>query len=152
MNQTANPRIILHSKIRLGEGNHTINPCDAVGAASQWCSNKRMIVYFKVKMERCSLMMVKYSVMMVKWLYDHTFISPSFAYLTIIEKLHRLLCQLIDLTNNVQNPGCTAGHWAQVWVSSYSSWKRQGYWGWWKGNFYIKIYYSILFFIINNYH
>ena len=69
----------------------------SVGAASQWWSNERMMVYFKL--------------MMVKWVYDHTLISqsltsispsltsilpssawstPSFAHLTIIEKLNRL--------------------------------------------------------------
>ena len=67
-----------------------------VGAASQWWSNERMMVYFK-------LMMVKCLSMMVKW-YDHTLIwpsltsispslalsKPSLAHLTIIEKLHRL--------------------------------------------------------------
>ena len=62
-------------------------------------------------MVNCLLMMVKCSSMMVKWAYDHTLISPSltyispsltsilpsltwsvpqFAFLTIIEKLHRL--------------------------------------------------------------
>ena len=86
--------------------------CIAVGAASQWWSNKRMMVYFKLKIVRCSLMMVK-------WMYDHIIISPSlpsispsltiilpslawgkpsFADLTIIEKLHRLYClKLIKL-------------------------------------------------------
>ena len=83
----------------------------AVGAASQWWSNERMMVYFKLMMVICSLMMVKCSSRMVNWLYDHTHISPSltcnspsltsvlpslawskpsFAYLNIIEKLHRL--------------------------------------------------------------
>ena len=74
-----------------------------VGAASQWLSNERMMVYIK-------LMMVKFSSMMVKWVYHKpispslTSISPSltsilpslawskpsFAHLTIIKKLHRL--------------------------------------------------------------
>ena len=79
---------------------------NAGGAASQWWSNERMILYYK-------LMMVKCSLMMVKWVYDHTLISlsltsispyltsilpsllwskPAFAHLTIIEKLHRLQC------------------------------------------------------------
>ena len=91
----------------------------AVGAASQWCSNERMMVYFKLMMVKRLLMMVKCKSMMVKCVYDHkvnspsltsispslTSISPSlmsilpslawsktsFAHLTIIEKLHRLL-------------------------------------------------------------
>ena len=46
----------------------------AVGAASQWWSNERMMAYFK-------LMMVKCYSMMVKWVNDHTLNSPS---LTII--------------------------------------------------------------------
>ena len=57
---------------------------------SPWWSNERT--------------MAKCSFMMVKWVYDRTLISPSltsilpsFAYLTIIEKLHRHLCTLIDL-------------------------------------------------------
>ena len=90
----------------------------AVGAASQWWSNERMMVYFKLMMVKCSLMMVNCLLMMVKcfsmmlkWVYDHTLNSPSligispsltsilpslawsvpsFAHLTIIEKLHRL--------------------------------------------------------------
>ena len=91
-------------------GEHAVNmrwTCSeyAVGAASQWWSNERMMVYFK-------LMMVKCLSMMVKW-YDHTLIwpsltsiwpsltsispslassKPSLAHLTIIEKLHRLIC------------------------------------------------------------
>ena len=42
----------------------------AVGAASQWGSNERMMIYFKLMMVGCSLMMVK-------WVYDHKLISPS---------------------------------------------------------------------------
>ena len=82
-----------------------------LGAASQWWSNERMMVYFKVMMVRYSLMMVKCSSMMVNWVHDHSLISlslssisqslssiwpslawsiPSLAYLTIIEKLHQL--------------------------------------------------------------
>ena len=80
-----------------------------------------MMVYFQLMMVKCSLMMVKSSLMivkcslmmvkcksmMVKWVFDHTLISslnsispslawskPSFTHLTIIEKLHRLPCQL----------------------------------------------------------
>ena len=92
--------------------------CFAVGAGSQWCSNERMMVYFKLMMVKRLLMMVKCKSMMVKCVYDHkvnspsltsispslTSISPSlmsilpslagsktsFAHLTIIEKLHRL--------------------------------------------------------------
>ena len=88
----------------------------AVGAASQRWSNKRMMVYFK-------LMMVKCESMMVKWVYYHIIISPSmtsispsltsispsltrilpslawskpsFACLTIVEKLHRLMWRRI---------------------------------------------------------
>ena len=47
-----------------------VNKVTAVGAASQWWLNERMMVHFM-------LMMVKYSIMMVKWVYDHIFISPS---------------------------------------------------------------------------
>ena len=86
---------------------------NAVGAASQWWENERMVVYFKLMMvkcilmmAKCSLMMVKCSSMMVKWVYDQTLIlpsltsispslpwsKPSFAHLTIIEKLYRLQC------------------------------------------------------------
>ena len=89
----------------------------AVGAASQWWSNERMMVFVKLLLVQCSLMMRK-SLLMVKWVYDHKHISPSltsistsltsiyssltsillavakrkssYAYLTIIEKLHRL--------------------------------------------------------------
>ena len=75
---------------------------NAVSAASQWRSNERMMVYFK-------LMMVKCLSMIVKWVYDHTLISPSLtsispsltsilpslAHLTIIEKLHRLQCRIM---------------------------------------------------------
>ena len=79
-------------------------------AASQWWSNERIMVYFKLMLVKCSLMMVKCllmmvkcSSMMVKWVYDYTLIAPSltsillpawstpsFAHLTIIEKLHQL--------------------------------------------------------------
>ena len=38
----------------------------AVGAASQWWSDERMMVYFKLMMVKCSLMMVKCLLMMVK--------------------------------------------------------------------------------------
>ena len=38
---------------------HTVFPTFTVGAASQWCSNERMMVYFKLMMVKCSLMMVK---------------------------------------------------------------------------------------------
>ena len=62
------------------------------------------MVYFKLMMVNGLLMMVKCSSMMVKWVYDHTLISPSltsilpslawskpsFAHLILIEKLHRL--------------------------------------------------------------
>ena len=77
-----------------------------------------MMVDFKLMIVKCSVMMVKWSSMMVKWVYDHELISPSltsispsltsispsltsilpslawskpsFAHITIIEKLHRL--------------------------------------------------------------
>ena len=42
-----------------------------VGAASQWWSNERMMVYFKLMMVKCYLMMVKCYSMMVKWVNDH---------------------------------------------------------------------------------
>ena len=85
---------------------------NTVGAVSQWWTNERMMVYFKLMLVKCSLwMMMKFSLMMVKWVYDHARISPSltsispsltkilpslawskpsFANLTIVEKLHRL--------------------------------------------------------------
>ena len=84
----------------------------AVGAASQWLSNERMMVYFKLTLVKCTLIMVKCSLMIVrcssmtvKWVYDPTLISPSltgillalawstppFAHQTIIEKLHWLV-------------------------------------------------------------
>ena len=72
----------------------------AVGAASQWWSNERMRVYFK--MVRCSLMLVKCSLIMgrcslmsispslTRILPSLAWSKPPFAHLTIIEKLHRL--------------------------------------------------------------
>ena len=101
------------------------SPTITVGAASQWWSNERMMVYFKIMMVKCLLMMVnclfkmvKCLSMMVKWVYVHKLIlpsltgispsltsispsltsilpslswsKPSFAHLTIIEKLHQL--------------------------------------------------------------
>ena len=93
----------------------------AVRAASQWCSKERIMVYSK-------LMMVKCQSMMVKWVCDHIFISPSltsispsltsispsfmsispplawskpsFAHLTIIEKLQRPLWGKAMLTKS----------------------------------------------------
>ena len=80
--------------------------CFTVGAASQWCSNERMMVVpIGFMMVKCSLMMVKCSVMTLKWVYEHSIISPSltsilpsiawckpsFGHLTIIDKLHRLV-------------------------------------------------------------
>ena len=63
-----------------------------------------MMVKCLLMMVKCLLMMVKCSSMIVKWVYDHTLISqsltsiwlalawsePSYAHLTIIEKLHWL--------------------------------------------------------------
>ena len=69
---------------------------NTVGAASQWWSSERMMVYCKLMMVKCSLMMVKCWSMMVKWVYDilispsFAWCKPSFAHVTIIEKLHQL--------------------------------------------------------------
>jgi hypothetical protein len=65
------PRSALWRTFNISRGRNTkIYNYRSVGAASQWWSNERMMVHFK-------LMMVKYSIMMVKWVYDHIFISPS---------------------------------------------------------------------------
>ena len=56
-----------------------------VGAASQWWSNERMMVYFK-------LMMVKCFSMMVKWVNDHILNSPSLT--SIIPSLTSILPSL----------------------------------------------------------
>ena len=101
--------------------------CYAVGAASQWWSNERMIVYFKLKV--------------VKWACDHTLISPSltiispaltsiwpsldwnkpsFAHLTIIEKLHRLVMSV-----GLFYDSCPHLHPQEIVVAPLYSWKNR---------------------------
>ena len=58
---------------------HKVHICysKSICSASQWWSNERMMVYFKLMLVKCSVMKVKCSSMRVKWVYDHTLISPS---------------------------------------------------------------------------
>ena len=79
-----------------------------VDAASQWWWNEQMMVYFQLMLQKCSFIIVKCLLMKVKWVLDHTLISPSLtsistslrgispsltsispALTTIIKKLHR---------------------------------------------------------------
>ena len=53
----------------------------AVGSASQLWLNEQMMVYFKLMMANCFLMMVKCSSMML--VYDHTLISPTLTLTTL---------------------------------------------------------------------
>ena len=68
-----------------------------------------MMVYFKLMLVKCSLIMVKCSSMEKKWVYDHTLISPSlderidstwniFKYNVCLEKgsYHLIMCRGID--------------------------------------------------------
>ena len=71
----------------------------AVGAASQWWSNERMMVYIKLMMvnacqwwwnECISPSLTSISPSLTSILPSLAWGKPSFAYLTIIEKLHQL--------------------------------------------------------------
>ena len=125
---SATKKILWKLKIKSITMKQMNDKCIAVGAASQWWSNERMMVHFKLMMVKYSLMMVKCQSMMVNWVYDLILISPSltsisppltssspsltsiipslawskpsFAHLTIIEQLHQLHRETVIRSQN----------------------------------------------------